>query len=87
MSLDAASIAAAVDEVGRVLRADGGDLHVVAADPKTARVHLRLELDDVGCAACILAPASLRETIAQALQRHLHEEFELVLDDPRTPRS
>ena len=74
---------AAVDEVGRILRADGADLLLVEANPKTARVHLRLVLDTVGCEECVLPPDMFRETINDSLQRRIVGEFELVLDDPR----
>jgi Fe-S cluster biogenesis protein NfuA len=81
--MDASTVAAAVDELGRFLRADGADLLLVEANPKTARVHLRLVLDTVGCEECVLPPAELRETINESLQRKIVGEFELVLDDPR----
>jgi hypothetical protein len=83
MNIDDASVAAAVHELGRFLRADGADLLLVQADPKTARIHLRLVLDTVGCEECVLPPAELRETINDSLQRRLTGEFELLLDDPR----
>src|ERR1700688_270828 len=51
--MDDASVSAAVDELGRMLRADGADLLLIEADPKTARVHLRLMLDAVRCEACV----------------------------------
>ena len=66
-----------------MLRADGADLLLVEANPKTARVHLQLVLDTVGCEECILPPDMLRETITESLQRRIVGEFELVLDDPR----
>ena len=78
-----AEVAAAVDEVARILRADGADLELVEANAKTARIHLALVLDTVGCEECILAPAMLHETIEQSLTRRVRGEFELVLDDPR----
>lgn len=81
--MDDASVSAAVDDVGRVLRADGADLVLVEANPKTARVHLRLVLHSVACEECLLPPAMLRETIHDSLQRRIVGEFELVLDDPR----
>ena len=81
--MDNESVSLAVDEVGRILRADGADLLLVEANPKTARVHLSLVLDDVSCADCILPPDDLRDTIAAALERRIAGEFELVLDDPR----
>ena len=83
MNIDEPAVAAAVDELGRFLRADGADLLVREANPKTARVHLALVLDDVTCADCVLAPDELRTTIADALHRRIADEFELVLDDPR----
>ena len=43
-----AEVAAAVDEVARILRADGADLELVEANAKTARIHLALVLDTVG---------------------------------------
>jgi hypothetical protein len=81
--MDPALVVAAVDELAGFLRADGADLLVREADPRTARVHLALVLDDVTCADCVLAPDELRDTIADALQRRIAGEFELVLDDPR----
>ncbi len=84
--MDDESVADAVDEVGRMLRADGADLLLVEANPKTARVHLRLVLDTVGCEECMLPPDMLRETINDSLQRRIVGEFELVLDDPRRSR-
>jgi hypothetical protein len=82
-SLDEPTVAAAVHELGRFLRADGADLLLVEANPKTARIHLRLVLDTVGCEECVLPPAELRETINDSLQRRITGEFELLLDDPR----
>ena len=81
--IDDASVSAAVDELGRFLRADGADLVLVEANPKTARVHLRLILDAVGCEECVLPPDELRTSINDSLQRRILGEFELVLDDPR----
>ena len=76
-------VAAAVDELGSLLRADGGNLVLVAADPAIDRVEVRVELDDVSCADCILPPAQLRRTIEDAIGRRVRGEFELVVSDPR----
>ena len=81
--MDATTVAAAVDELAGFLRADGADLLLRDANPKTARVHLALVLDDVSCADCILPPDELRNTISAGLERRIAGEFELVLDDPR----
>jgi len=83
MNMNVPEVAAAVDEIGRFLRADGADLLLVEANPKAARIHLRLVLDTVGCEECVLPPAELRATIDDSLQRRIVGEFELVLDDPR----
>jgi len=82
--MDVDAITAAVDEVGRILRADGADLQLLEANVKTQRIHLALTLDSVSCEECVLPPAMLFETIEQALQRRVPGEFELVVDDPRT---
>jgi Fe-S cluster biogenesis protein NfuA len=81
--MDPEAVASAVDEVGRILRADGGDLVLVEANPKTARVKLTLQFDNVSCEDCILPPDQLAETINAAISRRVPGEFELVLDDPR----
>jgi hypothetical protein len=81
--MDPVVVAAAVDEIAGFLRADGADLLVREANPKTARVHLALVIDGVTCADCILPPDELRDTVADALRRRIADEFELVLDDPR----
>ncbi len=78
-------VASAVHEAGRMLRADGGDLLLVDADPATARVRLKLVLDDVRCDDCVLPPAQLEAVIAAQLQQRIVEEFELLIDDPRRP--
>jgi len=83
MSMDPQGVADAVDEVGRVLRADGADLLLVEADPKTLRIRLRLRLDRVECADCVLPPGQLAETVTQAIRRRVPGEFELLLEDPR----
>jgi hypothetical protein len=81
--MDPVVVAAAVDELAGFLRADGADLLMREANPKTARVHLALVLDGVTCADCVLPPDELRDTVADALRRRIADEFELVLDDPR----
>jgi Fe-S cluster biogenesis protein NfuA len=82
--MDHDAVVEAVDEVARILRADGADLELREADPKTARIHLVLILESVSCAECVLPPQMLFETIEQSLQRRVPGEFELIIDDPRT---
>ncbi|MGZ4689693.1 MAG: hypothetical protein ACXVKA_06500 [Acidimicrobiia bacterium] len=81
--MDPEAVAVAVDELARMLRADGADLLLLEADPTTLRVRLELRIDDVSCAECILAPDELARTISAAITRRVPGEFELQLDDPR----
>lgn len=81
--MDEDTVSAAVDELRRPLRADGADLVLIRADPRTALVELRLELDGVECADCVLPPDRLAEVVEGVLRRDIPEEFELVLHDPR----
>jgi Fe-S cluster biogenesis protein NfuA len=81
--MDPEGVASAVDDIAGFLRADGGDLVVVEADPRTARIRLAVVLDGVSCDECILPPAALHDTIEHALASRVVGEFELVIDDPR----
>ena len=81
--MDAEAVAVAVDEIARMLRADGADLVLLEADPKTLRVRLELHVEDAHCAECILAPDELARTVGDAIGRRVPGEFELLLDDPR----
>lgn len=83
MTVDAETVASAVDEVAGFLRADGGDLVLLEADPRTARIRLALVLDGVTCDDCVLPPEQLHETIAHALADRIPGEFELLIADPR----
>jgi hypothetical protein len=83
--MDLAAVTSAVDELARMLRADGADLMLLEADPTTLRIRLALRFDDVSCAACVLAPAELARTVNEAISRRVPGEFELLLDDPRRP--
>lgn len=76
-------VAVAVEELGSLLRADGGDLVLVSADPAVDRVEVRVELDDVSCADCILPPDQLRKVIEDGIGRRVRGEFELIVRDPR----
>lgn len=76
-------VAAAVEELADVIRADGGDLVLVAADPATDRVEVRLDLEGVSCLDCILPPEQLRRVLEDGIARRVPSEFELVVHDPR----
>ena len=83
--MDAESVADAVEELARMLRADGADLLLLEADPKTLRVRLEVRFDTVSCAECVLAPDELARTVTEAIGRRVPGEFELLLEDPRRP--
>jgi len=81
--VDESAIGEAVEEMAVLLRSDGADLTLVEANPKTARIELRLELADAECAECVLPADLLEQMISEALMRRVRGEFELVLVDPR----
>lgn len=81
--MNEADVAGAVDELAVMMRADGAELTLVRADPKTARIEVALGLDGVECLDCVLAPELLEQMLTDALQQRVRGEFELVLRDPR----
>ena len=76
-------VAEAVEEMGAILRLDGADLRLVAADPATDRIEVALELGRVDCEDCVMPPELLEQMIADAVRTHVRGEFELVVRDPR----
>ena len=81
--MDVAGVSAAVEEMAQVLRADGGDLVLVAADPATDRIEVRVELEGVECLDCVMPTTALHDVISASIARRSRGEFELVLVDPR----
>jgi hypothetical protein len=81
--MDTNAVAEVVGELRRMLRADGADLELVAADPRVDRIELALDVSGANCAECVLPPDQLRDVIAASLQRRVPAEFELVVHDPR----
>lgn len=81
--MDEAAVGEAVEEMGLLLRSDGADLTLLEANPKTARIELRLELEGAECAECVLPADLLEQMISESLSRRVPGEFELVLHDPR----
>ena len=81
--MDDASVAEAVAVVGSLLQADGAAISLVAADPKRARIELTLDLRNVACMDCVVPPDLLHEMVETAFANHLHEELEVVVNDPR----
>lgn len=81
--IDVDGVAEAVEEMAQVLRADGGDLLLVDADPKLDRVEVRVVLEGVSCLDCVMPTAALHDVISASIARRSRGEFELVLVDPR----
>jgi Fe-S cluster biogenesis protein NfuA len=81
--IDVSGVSAAVEEMAQVLRADGGDLVLVEANPATDRIEVRLELEDVSCLDCVMPTGALHDVISASIARRSPGEFELVLVDPR----
>jgi Fe-S cluster biogenesis protein NfuA len=76
-------VAEAVEEMGAILRLDGADLVLVAADAATDRIEVALELGGVDCEDCVMPPELLEQMIADAVRKRVRGEFELVVRDPR----
>jgi hypothetical protein len=83
MTLDPKTVTAAVEELAIAFRADGADLMIVEVNPRSDRIHLKLELAGVHCAECVLPPDMLYKSMLTTLERQIPGEFELIIDDPR----
>jgi hypothetical protein len=83
MTLDPKVVTSAVEELAIAFRADGADLAIVEVNPRSDRIHLRLQLDGVHCAECIVPPDMLYKSLLTTLTRQIPGEFELIIDDPR----
>jgi Fe-S cluster biogenesis protein NfuA len=81
--MDEQAVAETIEEMGALLRSDGADLRLIAADSRTDRIEVALELEGAECAECVLPADLLRQMVADALARRIPREFELVLRDPR----
>lgn len=70
-----------LNELGEALRADGGDLHLVAIDGQTA--HIRLSLGSETCAECIAGEEILYSILHAAIISRVPGISAITLDDPR----
>ena len=83
MSFTDQAVAAAVDEAGVLLRADGADLHLLGFDADAASVHVAVDISGSNCVECIIPPDLLEVMLADAINRNLDTTVEVVVDDPR----
>ena len=79
------TIDSAVEAARSVVRGDGADLLLVAADEKRGTIELRLDVAGLHCegGTCLLPGRLLEGMIMAKLQEHIEGEFELTLEDPR----
>ncbi|HVF63086.1 MAG TPA: hypothetical protein VNE58_03735 [Casimicrobiaceae bacterium] len=79
------AVAAGVEAARSVVRGDGADLILIAADERRGEVALRLDVANLHCddGTCLLPGRMLESLILSKLQEHLEGEFELRLEDPR----
>jgi len=66
------------------LAPEGASFQVLATDHKTARLDLRLSVDDAECADCVMPASYLKELIAGSLRQRVDRAYTVTLDDPRT---
>jgi len=78
-----AVVAEVVAELSAMLGGDGGSLELIAADTATGTVSLKLSLDSVDCADCVLPPDRLRDVVETRLRTAVPALGSLLLDDPR----
>jgi Fe-S cluster biogenesis protein NfuA len=79
------SVKGVVDKLAGVLRLDGGDLILKELDGQTGVVRLRLVLDDVSCADCVLPAAHIADLALRWLQEQQAGVVRVLVDDPREP--
>lgn len=77
------AIQAAVDEMRKLMQADGADLTVKELNVPAARLHLAVDLANVECLDCVVPPDMLRRVISDAVAAKYPGELEILIDDPR----
>jgi hypothetical protein len=81
MSTDAPDLEPCLAPVRDILRPDGADIEVLHWDQHI--LALRLLLDSVECAECVLSREHLEQTMFQLLHPQLPSLREIRLTDPR----
>lgn len=82
-SAPADAIRSAVDEMRKLMQADGADLILRELDVAAARLHLAVDLANVECLDCVVPPDMLRRVIGDAVAAKYPGELEILIDDPR----
>jgi Fe-S cluster biogenesis protein NfuA len=81
--MDIGAVAAAVDELGTLVRGDGAELHLIGVDTRRGLVELELDLVAAGCEDCVLPPDRLLAMVQESLQRRVPGDYRVTVDDPR----
>jgi hypothetical protein len=74
---------AGLDEIAGWLGPDGGRVVTTGWDEASATLALRLELDSVECAECVVPRPMLDALLLGALRRHAPAVRAVTVDDPR----
>ncbi|NDJ88010.1 hypothetical protein DQP56_04455 [Mycolicibacter senuensis] len=78
-----AVVADVVAELSAMFGGDGGSLELIAVDEASGAVSLKLCLETVECADCVLPPDRLRDVVGTRLRSVVPAVRTLLLDDPR----
>lgn len=79
--MDAAAVAAALEEVRALVAADGGDMVLDAVEG--SEVRLKLVLGDAACVECVMPRDFLEQIALDSLRREVPSVASVVIDDPR----
>jgi Fe-S cluster biogenesis protein NfuA len=83
-ALNTTALNAAVDQLSALLSADGGSLSVTGIDQAKRSVALRLDLESVECAECVLPPERLFDVVSRTISAAVPEVASVALYDWRT---
>jgi Fe-S cluster biogenesis protein NfuA len=83
--IDETEVARALDEAGALIQPDGGAFELVGVDSASGTVSLRLVVDPVECADCILPDPILTEVTTGIFRRSVPGVVAVRIDDPRDP--
>jgi Fe-S cluster biogenesis protein NfuA len=81
--MDRDAVTSAIEPLRTLLRPDGGDVEILEIDPATGAVRLRLVLDDISCADCVMPRPFLEEVAGNVMRRSLPDLGTVTVVDPR----
>ncbi|WP_018636387.1 hypothetical protein [Parafrankia elaeagni] len=81
--LDEAEVVRYFDDLRALVQGDGADFTLVAVDPATRAVRVRLEIEDASCQECVLPRDFLEQVALDAFRRLVPAVQQVSIDDPR----